>query len=105
VPDFQDSDSNGDGVSDLIESGAPDLDGDGRADSLVAQTAPDEIDSNNAPDLNQANPDHLVLTGQTGQGCSVGALNTSGRFDPLFLLMLGFAMMCCLRVRQGRLRS
>ena len=104
IPDFQDFDSDNDGLSDLAEVGSTDNDGDGAADDLV----------NVLPDANEDGiPDHLqngdnaviaparatILTGLSGgAGCSIGA---SGSTDPMLpgVLLLSFLWLAR-RIRQ-----
>jgi len=54
IPDFQDTDSDNDGISDLLESGGIDADGDGNADSLLASSALPDINGDGIPDYLQS---------------------------------------------------
>jgi hypothetical protein len=96
IPDFQDTDSDNDGLSDLIETGGTDSDGDGNADSLVSAVVDanndgvaDYLQNGDSPGLQEANGE--ILTGLAGgAGCSIGG---SGGTDPLLPGMFMLSML------------
>jgi MYXO-CTERM domain-containing protein len=98
-PDFQDLDSDNDGLSDIIESGGTDANGDGVADTLVIAAALPDENGDGIPDFQQilAQEPNLqaangeIRTGLEGSGCSVG--NTNGANDPLLLGLLALALL------------
>ena len=80
LPDFQDLDSDNDGVFDLVEAGGSDLNGDGRVDNFFDSPVLDGMDDTllmiplSAPDLNgNAVPDHIDQFSQAGDPGSGGA--------------------------------
>lgn len=96
IPDFQDTDSDNDGLSDLLETGGTDTDGDGNADSLVSAVVDanedgvaDHLQNGDTPELNEANG--LILTGLSGgAGCSIGG---TGGTDPVLPGMFMLALL------------
>lgn len=90
-PDFQDLDSDNDGVSDIQESGGIDLDGDGVADVLANSSNLPDQDGNGVPDfqqitgiLGEMQPEPvngLIRTGLEGGGCVL--VGSSDGVDPL----------------------
>lgn len=104
-PDFQDRDSDNDGVSDLVESGGVDADGDGNADvPLLGEALPDQ-NSDGIPDYQQTGVGNFIRTGLSGSGCSIG-VNRGKGIDPLFLLLsLSAVFYFVRRVRNARLRK
>ncbi len=100
IPDLRDLDSDGDGMSDLIESGGHDGDGDGKVDNFVDSNSngrDDSVEANPPTNLDRDNdgvPDYqsdvatekAVGTGLQGiGGCSVAS---NAAFDPVLLLLL-----------------
>jgi len=84
TPDFRDLDSDGDGFTDMQESGALDADGDGRADALVLAAAVTDTDGDLVPDHLEMPP---LRTAHSGAGCSISFIPNSGAsrlpVDPL----------------------
>ncbi len=85
-PDFQDLDSDNDGVFDLVEAGGRDFDGDGRVDNFFDSPVLDGMDDTllsiplSAPDTNgNAVPDHLDEFAQAGDDSSTESQNGSGQ--------------------------
>jgi len=117
IPNFQDGDSDNDGLSDLLESGALDLNGDGIADSLVAGSTLPEGNELVLPEFGAANPDTVVglpegntenppeiqealplgITTGAGLGCSIASSRAG--VDPVFILLSLLAMFCIGRRR------
>jgi len=111
IPDFQDTDSDNDGISDLLESGGIDADGDGNADSLLASSALPDINGDGIPDYLQSIGADItpqpeaelepelgagtgeIRTGLEGSGCSIISVNGSTRIDPTLPLLGTLALM------------
>ena len=53
LPDFQDFDSDNDGISDIEEAGGVDADGDGQADALVSESNLTDSDGDGIPNFQQ----------------------------------------------------
>ena len=92
MPDYKDPDSDNDGVSDLIQSGGMDLDGDGQAEALTENPAsavdtPDPIeviDPNEGSELGEATPEVVVVGQGSSSGCSIGTVGSlPKKTDPL----------------------
>jgi len=96
TPDFQDLDSDNDGLSDIVESGGTDADGDNKADAPAIASALPDADGDSIPDyLEIAGASNIkeepaalaatgpILTGLDGSGCAVGSFGTAKRgLDP-----------------------
>jgi len=93
IPNYQDQDSDGDGISDILESGGQDVDGDGQADSMILGAALPDIDGDGVPDHIQA-AQFTLTTGVSSSGCSVTPVQQvrAGKHDPLLLLMVLMSM-------------
>jgi len=89
LPDFQDTDSDNDGISDLIEVGGVDADGDGRADTPFLGAALPDVNGDGTPDYLEG-LEEFVVTGSRGHGCSIGQ-ESENRKDPFLLLLLLFS--------------
>lgn len=90
TPDFQDLDSDNDGLSDIVESGGTDANGDNKADAPALAAALPDTDGDSIPDYleiagasnTNEEPAALaatgsILTGLDGSGCAVGSLGTA----------------------------
>jgi len=114
--DFQDTDSDNDGVSDLVESGGIDADGDGFADTLTKSSTLLDSDGDGILDHLQNNLDVPVdpvapvvpgaplaansgeiRTGLAGNGCSIGSAKV---IDPLFALMILLSLISIVRIHR-----
>ena len=110
APDFQDRDADNDGLFDIIESGAPDINGDGIADSLVDESTLLDENGDGIPDFQQALAEAPgqqaangpIRTGLNGRGCSIG--NANGSKDTLLFGLLVFALLGAGRRRFYRKR-
>ena len=110
TPDFQDLDSDNDGISDLLEAGGIDIDGDGIADSPITvlpdadgdgipdfQELPAGVDPV-APEPEQGEANGIILTGLEGSGCAISpSLLTQGqgpkKVDPMLPMLSMLAVM------------
>jgi len=123
IPDFQDLDSDNDGLSDVTEAGGTDADGDGIADSLVSGTALPDADGDGIPDFQEPVVDTdivvttpveempepgaangVVRTGLSGSGCAIAPVSAlaqqgSNRLDPT-LPLLGLLAVMALAIRR-----
>jgi len=123
IPDFQELDSDNDGVSDLLETGGTDADGDGMADTLTTGAALPDSDGDGIPDFQEidgadpvvtpepgepapaepvpgepAEANGIILTGLQGSGCAISpALLTHGKgpakVDPTLPVISMLALM------------
>ena len=99
TPDFQDLDSDNDGLSDIEESGGTDANGDGIADGLVIAAALPDENMDGIPDFQQivaVEPElqpatGVIRTGLEGSGCSIGGANRG--VDPLLPGILILALL------------
>jgi len=126
VPDFQELDSDNDGISDLIETGGTDANGDGVADNLVPGSTIPDTDGDGTPDFQEFDGEvdtgivpegsgpktpveGEIITGLDGSGCAISpALLSSGnytinikRVDPM-LPMLSLLALAGLAVRRRK---
>ncbi|MEM6767178.1 MAG: T9SS type A sorting domain-containing protein, partial [Bacteroidota bacterium] len=88
VPDFHDLDSDNDGIPDIIEAGGEDMDGDGRADSLLdtdADGIPDLYDPDDdavfGTDSGEGSQPLLVTSGDNGDGTPTGYVGADKDLD------------------------
>ena len=106
IPDFQEIDSDNDGVSDLVETGGIDANGDGIADSLIDSSAIPDVDGDGTPDFQQASgqpgePEAatgLIRTGLQGGGCAISPAfftTTEGptKVDPMLPMLSVLALL------------
>jgi len=117
TPDFQDLDSDNDGLSDVIEAGGSDADGDGIADNLVSGAALPDADGDGIPDFQEvavgtdqvvdqpvdAAPEQgaalpAIRTGLEGSGCAISPAllskaEDSVKVDPTLPLLSMLAVM------------
>jgi len=88
TPDYQDIDSDNDGLTDLAESGARDINGDGFADEPVLGSAFPDYDADGTPDHLESNDPLFIRTGLEGAGCSIAPIDGKSRsIDPALPLM------------------
>lgn len=96
LPDFRDTDANDNGLSDLVEAGAADLDSDGFADAILDESTIPDTDADGIADFQEYEPG---INGSSGDSTpSVGAAQGSGgggcsvvqntRPDPLFFILI-----------------
>ena len=106
VPDFQEIDSDNDGLSDIVEAGGIDADGDGLADSLVSGAALPDVDGDGIPDFQQASgqteqpaaASGVILTGLEGSGCAISPMflvngQSPKKIDPMLPMLSVLALM------------
>jgi len=108
MPDYMDIDSDNDGVSDLIESGGVDINGDGQADSLTQIAGLTDQDGDSVPDhlqseqalISAAQPVGAFRVGLGGSGCSIHYGSKTG-FDPTLPAMGAMALLWLVWRRRG----
>jgi len=109
-PDFQDLDSDNDGLTDLREAGGTDRDGDGVADSLIAVADLPDANDDGIPDFQEMLPGAapaVILTGLQGGGCAISpVLLTHGQgpqqVDPTLPVLSILALMGLALRRRSR---
>jgi len=118
IPDYRDTDSDNDGVTDLVEAGGTDSNGDGQVDdfndgngdglddatAIIIQPLPD-TDGDGIPDYRDADtpgtpgtPGTPITGRATGKSDTIQTgLDGIGAFDPTLLLLLLLSTVCVAR--------
>jgi len=118
TPDFQDIDSDNDGISDLLESGGTDANGDNKADEPAIAAALPDVNGDGIPDYQEvsaagdirsepeaAAATGTIITGINGAGCSVGTPGTAkAGLDPSLPAMAMLALLALFRKFRLRLK-
>ncbi|MDB4224650.1 BspA family leucine-rich repeat surface protein [Granulosicoccus sp.] len=92
-PDYRDSDSDNDGVSDLIESGGIDADGDGIADGLISLSSLPDVNRDGIADHLQVGSGPLVNENESPEIAEAVGASSGGSSSLTTLLILFSAAM------------